>query len=178
MSYSRPNATVERRSALLSGGRQLQREASPERDIEDALDGMHERVLRLRRARGLTSCQVFSRSLSRKVVGSIDEEARTRGKLLDELEATVARAQAALKVQAKRIQAKLREGSTVSLLLFVLLFALAMLLALYFYAKVKKCVLRAFILWCCDSLSLSLFVAGSAGCFAGSSDDDRATSCD
>ena len=81
------------RGSLL-GGRQMQVERDDEEgDIEDALEGMHERVQRLR-----------------QVVGAIEEESTARNVLLDELQASFSRAQAALKATAKTVNKQLKAG--------------------------------------------------------------------
>jgi hypothetical protein len=76
------------RGALFGSGASLaQRHVDvEERDIEAELDGLHDRVSRLRR-----------------VVGAIDEETRAHGSLVAELEGTMLRAQAALKETLRKM---------------------------------------------------------------------------
>jgi hypothetical protein len=79
------------------------------------------------------------------VVGAIDEEAKERNKLLDDLQSTVHKAQAAVKETVRVIQKKYREGGGSGYLVVTVLFALAMFFLMYAIMKFRR-IVRMF-LW-------------------------------
>ena len=80
-----------------------------------------------------------------QVVGAIDEEAKARNALLEDLQASVHRAQAMVKDTARTIQKKLREGGGSGYLVVAVLFALAMFFCMYAIIKARN-IMRMF-LW-------------------------------
>lgn len=74
------------------------------------------------------------------MVGAIDEEVKARNALLDDLQATVHKAQAAVKETARIIQKKYREGGGSGYIVVVVLFALAMFFLMYAIIKFRRIV--------------------------------------
>lgn len=74
------------------------------------------------------------------MVGAIDEEAKARNALLDDLQASVHRAQALVKDTARTIQKKLREGGGSGYLVVAVLVALALFFLMYAIIKFRNIV--------------------------------------
>ena len=74
------------------------------------------------------------------MVGAIDEEAKARNALLDDLQASVHRAHALVKDTARTIQKKLREGGGSGYLVVAVLVALALFFFMYAIIKFRNIV--------------------------------------